>query len=250
LEKSGDWISNLLKYFLTTLYYIPQVGDGKCGECIIDHVIIKLIDGSLVSLDVIRFAERCFEFMIDLESQLPTRRFFNGLIADQQIGILCSLAPFMKREEQDVQLLQKLLTMLKFYSGFEVNDHTGLALTRNDITQAHCDRLVSLQHVAFQQFKKSLPDLPLANLASIEKRDNLMKHFAPLSDKDLGKLCEALHLRTSLVVDKATLKEAGVETREVLLETLIATFEKRESQIDVINSTPLYPNEVCSNDGY
>ncbi|KAM3579300.1 hypothetical protein VKS41_008163 [Umbelopsis sp. WA50703] len=150
LEKSGDWISNLLKYFLTTLYYIPQVGD--------------------VSLDVIRFAERCFEFMIDLESQLPTRRFFNGLIADQQIGILCSLAPFMKREEQDVQLLQKLLTMLKFYSGFEVNDHTGLALTRNDITQAHCDRLVSLQHVAFQQFKKSLPDLPLANLASIEKQ--------------------------------------------------------------------------------
>lgn len=184
--------------------------------------------------------------MIDLESQLPTRRFFNGLLADQQIVILSSLAPFLKREEQDVQLLQKLLAMLKFYSGFEVNDHTGLALTQNDMTQAHCDRLVSLQHVAFQQFKKTLPDLPLANLASIEKRADLMKHFAPLSDKDLAKLCESLHLRTSLIVDKSVLKEAGVGIRDVLLETLIVTFEKRESQINVINSTPLYPNEVSS----
>jgi intron-binding protein aquarius len=98
-----------------------------------------------VPVDTIRFAERCVEFFIDLESQLPTRRFFNTLLADQQVIILASMAPLMKREEQDVQLLQKLLDILKFYTGFEVNDHTGLALTRNDMTQTHCDRLVSLQ---------------------------------------------------------------------------------------------------------
>lgn len=82
-------------------------------------------------------------------------------MADHQVVILATLAPFMKREEQDVQLLQKLLDILKFYAGFEVNDHTGLALTTNDMTQAHCDRLVSLQvsiisvHIQFEGHGRS-----------------------------------------------------------------------------------------------
>ncbi|KAI8576105.1 hypothetical protein K450DRAFT_258492 [Umbelopsis ramanniana AG] len=223
LEKGANWISTLLQKFLTTLYSIPQLGD--------------------VPVETIRFAERCVEFFIDLESQLPTRRFFNTLLADQQVIILATMAPFMKREEQDVQLLQKLLDILTFYSGFEVNDHTGLALTTNDMTQAHCDRLVSLQHVAFQQFRSTLPDLPLANLASLETRPNLLKHFKPLSTDDLVKLCDALHIRTDLILDAATLQEADVDVRDVLLESLVTKFVKRESQIDKINATPLYPNE-------
>lgn len=101
-----------------------------------------------------------------------------------------------------------------------------------------------LQHVAFQQFRSSLPDLPLANLASIEQRKNLLKHFSPLSDEDLIKLCEALQIRTSLILDDAALQDAGVEKRSILVETLVTTFEKRESQIDKINATSLYPNEV------
>ncbi|GAB5588385.1 hypothetical protein Unana1_03285 [Umbelopsis nana] len=223
LQKGSTWISSLLTQFITILYSIPQLGD--------------------VPLESVRFVERCIEFFIDLESQLPTRRFFNTLLADHQVVILATLAPFMKREEQDVQLLQKLLDILKFYAGFEVNDHTGLALTNTDMTQAHCDRLVSLQHVAFQQFRSSLPDLPLANLAAIEKRENLSKHFNPLSYEDLLRLCEALHIRTSLILDDVILQETGVEKRDILLESLITKFEKRESQIDKMNSTPLYPNE-------
>jgi intron-binding protein aquarius len=116
------------------------------------------------------------EFFIDLESQLPTRRFFNTLLADQQVIILTSMAPFMKREEQDVQLLQKLLDILTFYSGFEVNDHTGLALTTNDMTQAHCDRLVSLQVSGFFVNETSL--LYVAQLT-------LLYSMSPSNNSDL-----------------------------------------------------------------
>jgi len=81
-------------------------------------------------------------------------------------------------------------------------------------------------------------------LASLETRPNLLKHIKPLSTDDLVKLCDALHIRTDLILDATTLQEADVDIRDVLLEALVTKFVKRESQIDKINSTPLYPNEV------
>lgn len=35
--------------------------------------------------------------------------------------------------------------MLKFYTGFEINDQTGNALTANEMTTIHYDRITSLQ---------------------------------------------------------------------------------------------------------
>lgn len=39
----------------------------------------------------------------------------------------------------------QLLDMLKFYTGFEINDQTGNALTENEMTTIHYDRITSLQ---------------------------------------------------------------------------------------------------------
>ena len=35
--------------------------------------------------------------------------------------------------------------MLKFYTGFEINDQTGNALTQKEMTNLHYDRITSLQ---------------------------------------------------------------------------------------------------------
>ena len=35
----------------------------------------------------------------------------------------------------------QLLDLLKFYEGFEINEHTGAALQHDDILQRHCSRL-------------------------------------------------------------------------------------------------------------
>lgn len=35
--------------------------------------------------------------------------------------------------------------MLKFYTGFEINDQTGNALTEKEMTTLHYDRITSLQ---------------------------------------------------------------------------------------------------------
>lgn len=42
-------------------------------------------------------------------------------------------------------MMSQLLDMLKFYTGFEINDQTGNALTENEMTTIHYDRITSLQ---------------------------------------------------------------------------------------------------------
>lgn len=39
----------------------------------------------------------------------------------------------------------QLLDMLKFYTGFEINDQTGNALTEKEMTTLHYDKIISLQ---------------------------------------------------------------------------------------------------------
>ncbi|XP_016133796.1 intron-binding protein aquarius-like [Sinocyclocheilus grahami] len=48
----------------------------------------------------------------------------------------------------------ELLDMLKFYTGFEISDQTGNALTQKEMTTLHYDRITSLQSQCL------LPELP------------------------------------------------------------------------------------------
>ncbi|CAG8739700.1 18149_t:CDS:2, partial [Dentiscutata erythropus] len=66
-KKAGSqtWISNLMKGFVEILYSIPESDDADS--------------------DAIAYCERFLEFLIDLEAQLPTRRYFNTLLDDHQI---------------------------------------------------------------------------------------------------------------------------------------------------------------------
>ncbi|ORZ15851.1 hypothetical protein BCR42DRAFT_438092 [Absidia repens] len=117
-----------------------------------------------VDEDLILYCERFLEFLIDLEAQLPTRRFFNTLLNDHQTVVLCHLAPFICRKEKDVDLIKQLLETLAFYAKFEINDQTGLALTDLDMTEQRSAQLIQLQHIVFQKYKNTFPDFPLANL--------------------------------------------------------------------------------------
>ncbi|KAG2235903.1 P-loop containing nucleoside triphosphate hydrolase protein [Thamnidium elegans] len=218
LEFERNWLSSLMKKFLEIVYKIPVEGE-------VDEEMIKI-------------SERYLEFFIDLEAQLPTRRFFNTLLEDHQVTVLCQMAPFMRRQNKDVELLKKLLTTLCFYSKFEINDQTGVALTDIQMTEAHCQQLIQLQHVAFRQFKDEIKELPLANLASIETRKDLLWHLEPLSEQTLIRLCDALCIR-STPVDMSL----DVESKEFLMNVLVEKYQKRESQIKKINSQPLYPDQ-------
>ncbi|KAI7863636.1 P-loop containing nucleoside triphosphate hydrolase protein [Spinellus fusiger] len=220
IQFERQFLSQLLKEFIEVLYQIPEQGE--------------------VDENILRYTERFLELIIDLEAQLPTRRFFNVLLDDHQVVVLFKISPLMKRKDKDVELIKQLLETLMFYAKFEINDQTGLALTDIEMTEVHCAQLIQLQRIVFSQFKEEITELPLANLASIETRSDLLWHFKPLSTDVLSQLCTAVDIRNDLVIQSIA---PFVDHKELLLESLIAKYEKRLSQIEKINGLPLYPDE-------
>lgn len=143
------WLSEMMKGFVQILEGIEQDEEGKYhsrihgiyswrryfsnSHCISYHLIEK-----------IAYCERFMEFLIDLEAQLPTRRYFNTLVEDHQIVAICKLSKFASNKESGV-LFSQLLDILAFYTGFEINGHSGLALTKEEMTEIHAARLSKLQ---------------------------------------------------------------------------------------------------------
>ncbi|KAF9115052.1 hypothetical protein BGX27_009079 [Mortierella sp. AM989] len=209
-----SWLSEMMKGFIQILETIDDNDQEKIAYC-----------------------ERFMEFLIDLEAQLPTRRYFNTLIDDHQIVAICKLSKFANNKKTGT-LFAQLLDTLSFYTGFEINSHTGLALTKEEMTEIHASKLTKLQRIAFTSFKDELIDLAMTNLRAIEDRKSLSKHFENLSQEQLVQLCRLLNIRTTKITDFSV-----EHSREMLLEVLFLQFEKRHSQIEQINALPLYPDE-------
>jgi intron-binding protein aquarius len=127
--------------------------------------------------DKIHYCERFLELVTDLEALLPTRRFFNTVLDDCHLVVRCQLSALVKRPEG--HLFSQLLDMLKFYARFEISDESGDPLTDHDMTQLHYSKITSLQKAAFAKFP-DLRNFALANVASVDTRKALMKHFGPL----------------------------------------------------------------------
>ncbi|XP_041668870.1 RNA helicase aquarius [Cheilinus undulatus] len=215
-KKERTFLSALIKKFLGVLTSIPPSGQ--------------------VLMDKVHYCERFIELMIDLEALLPTRRWFNTVLDNSHLVVSCHLSSLTQREKEG-HLFCQLLDMLKFYTGFEINDQTGNALTEKEMTTLHYDRITSLQRAAFAHFPE-LQDFALSNVAAVDTRDSLTKHFGHLSPNTLHRVASYLCLLPELPEGEDTTYE-----KVVLLELLVSRHERRISQIEQLNQMPLYPTE-------
>ncbi|KAJ7344898.1 hypothetical protein JRQ81_000848 [Phrynocephalus forsythii] len=210
------FLSQLIQKFISVLKSIPISGP--------------------VSMDKVHYCERFIELMIDLEALLPTRRWFNTVLDDSHLVVHCYLSSLAKREKEG-HLFCQLLDMLKFYTGFEINDQTGNALTENEMTTIHYDRITSLQRAAFAHFPE-LYNFALSNVSAVDTRDSLVKLFGPLSPNTLHQVASYLCLLPALPEGEDTSYE-----KDFLLGLLVSRHERRISQIQQLNQMPLYPTE-------
>lgn len=176
---------------------------------------------------------------MDLQSQLPTRKYTNALIIDLHVLVAIHQSPLYKDTKN--QLFRDLAGQLEHYVHFAVNSYTSAPLSNDEMHEMHCRDLSILQRIAFQHFKEKLTVLALSNYASIDKRDELIESLSGLTDEEIIKLCNLLHLRT-------TYPEGTKITvdRQFLTEVLVETFQKRESFIEEARKLTIYPNEVHS----
>ncbi|XP_078034935.1 RNA helicase aquarius [Augochlora pura] len=194
-------------------------------------------DGPLLS-DKVRYCERFLELVIDLEALLPTRRFFNTVMDDCHLVVRCQLSKLLDRPEGG--LFGQLLEMLKFYARFEINEESGDPLTDHDMTQLHYTKITSLQKAVFAKFQ-DLRNFALTNVASVDTRDALYKHFGFLSQEKLRSIASYL----SLVPSEEREEEENWYRYDIdfLRELLISRHERRASQLEELNEMPLYPTE-------
>ncbi|CAN6319789.1 unnamed protein product [Urochloa humidicola] len=225
----NKFLRNLIEEFLEILNskVILSSQDGD-EETVLNEPLSGQVDDSCVL-----YCERFMEFLIDMLSQLPTRRFLRPLVADVAVVAKCHLSALYTHEKG--RLFAQLVDLLQFYEGFEINDHSGTQLGDDDVLQAHYSRFQAFQLLAFKQVPK-LRDFALSSIGSLHKRADLTKKLLVLSDVELQDLvCNKLKLISE--------KDPCSGMRDFLIEVLVAFFEKRQSQKDAVNALPLYPNE-------
>ena len=176
-----DLIPELLRAFLTAL----ATAGGEIEEE--DDDAMQVEDGSAggaPTSGLVRYLECTLELIIDLLSQLPTRRFFHAVVLDQHVIESAELSAFALSGSPAAKRFNQLLAMAKFYETYEIDDHTGTALTDAEVKAARCEQLIALQRAAFAM--DGLQDFALSNLSAIDSAASLHNHFSRLSSAQLA----------------------------------------------------------------
>ena len=174
---------------------------------------------------------------MDLQSQLPTRKYTNALIIDLHLLVAIRLSPLYKDTKN--RLFRDIVGQLDHYVHFAVNSYTSAPMSDDEMHKQHCLDLAKLQRIAIQHFKDKLTILALSNYASIDNREDLIESLTDLTDEELNKLCDLLHLRTSY--PEGTTFPID---RSFLIEVLVENFQRRQSFIEEARNLTIYPNEV------
>ncbi|KAH8594776.1 DEAD helicases superfamily protein-like protein [Bisporella sp. PMI_857] len=213
LRFERSWLSTLILDFLNELYNEKS------------------------KLNSVRYCERFIEFLIDLQSQLPTRRYVNTLFQDLHTLPAIRLSPMFNDEENG--LIRDLYGLLKHYTYFSIDDHTGIQHSTTEAYERHCETLATLQRVALKHFKDKLTILALSNYASIDKRSELEGHLELLTDAEIIELCNLLDLRTTF---PGTCKVVADQT--FLTEVLLSGHEKRKTFQETARDLSILPTEL------
>jgi intron-binding protein aquarius len=110
-------------------------------------------NGTPANQDAQGYCERFLELMIDLLSQLPTRRYFNILFQDHLFVPIVQGSAYYKHPST---MFRDLFKTLRFYATFEIDDLTGVALSREMTLQARHEMIGRAQKRCFVAWPEEL----------------------------------------------------------------------------------------------
>jgi intron-binding protein aquarius len=183
------------------------------------------------------FCERCLELFIDLEGQLPTRRYFNTLLHDHLVLPLCEGSEL----SEGGGLFSQLVGRLSVHAQFEIDVSSGRGMSGDDIEKAHYQRISGFQRTVFTEFREQLEAFALECVGRVESKDALERVMGDLTVDELRGVCKAVGIRT----EKFGGDEIEWFGRGVLVGAIVFKYARRVGVIDVVNATSLYPDDVC-----
>lgn len=183
------------------------------------------------------YCEKFIEFLTDLESQLPTRRYVNTLLQDFNVLPLIRLSPMFNNQANG--LLRDLFVLLRHFIYFSIDDNTGVQYSRAESYDKHYEKLARLQRTVLKHFKSKLTILALANYGAIDRREDLESQVSELTDEEMRELCSLLGFRISYPVT------AHIDvSRELLMEILVSAHERRKTFQEGVRDLSTQPTEI------
>ena len=228
INRDSTWFPMMIQNFL----------DEMCTESI-----------EILNENKAKYLERFAELLIDLLSQLPTRRFLKVLLEDWHFVMICRCSSVMSRLGSD--LFNKLLISIDQYIHFEVDDQTGKALTSQNMLELNNAKIHMLQQIAYTDFPIVLKDLIFCSVGELSKKQHLLRHLQLLDQPQLIQLGQKLSIITDRDMKissegQSSLRNSllNLENEEILWELLTDYLIPRSSHIEDLNMMSLYPNET------
>ncbi|ODM21625.1 hypothetical protein SI65_02469 [Aspergillus cristatus] len=187
-------------------------------------------------VDNLRYCERFLEFLVDLESQLPTRRYVNTLLKDLNLLSVIRLSQLYRSPEN--ALFRDFYNLLKHFVNFAIDDYSGQALSPQAVYDIHCQELAKLQRTSMKYFKDKLTILALSNYGSIEQRSELEGQLSSLEDSELQSLCSHLGFRTTYPQQSQV-----TPNRNLYLEILLSFYERKLPFQEAASHLTILPTE-------
>lgn len=144
------------------------------------------------------YCERFVELLINLQSQLPTRRFVSAMLEDLNLLQLCSRsrlweeAPLKSRQPA----FQDLTKLLIRFTRFPIDELTGQQLSMQQQREKQSAGFAKLQRVAWNHFREKLGTLILTNHGSLKSSSEFQDYMGLLTAEDNEELCKLLGIRT------------------------------------------------------
>lgn len=198
------------------------------------NMFLAILEKSEIGMLELKLCERFIAFLIDLLSQLPTRRFLRVLLQDQAIVLKSRFSETFKNTSS--QRFRQLVDLLDSYLHFNVDDHTGEPLSDEEVLAKHYENLTQLQRLLFKYWNDQLKDFSMLDCATLQKPQTLERLLESLSNSEIQKL----------VIQQLKLikrDDPWTEKIEFLKMLFFERFIKRKSKRDEISSMPIYPPE-------
>ncbi|KAJ2745054.1 hypothetical protein GGI20_002463 [Coemansia sp. BCRC 34301] len=218
-SKDMDLLPVLLRDFVAILFTQP---DGVAGS--------------------LAYGIKLAELLVDLESQLATRRYVNLLVVDHQVVELCQASKWYADEPR----FRGMVDLLCARVHFQVSDVSGQALTDAEAKARHGRHVTALQAAAFGSFPRELEPLVLASVAALGRPGAVGGHVSALDDASLRRLAALVGIRAKSLLAQSVecdLHRDGYYGRGFLVRAFEARFAWRAPAGELALGVPVYPDE-------
>ncbi|ORM41211.1 Intron-binding protein aquarius [Babesia sp. Xinjiang] len=201
--------------------------------------------------------ENQMELVIDLLSQLNTRRIVKPLFDAKLILVRCQQTPL--HDHLEGSLFKSMLRILDFYANFYIDEELGTPLDYDKMLEQYYDRFESFQRVCFTKFGDDpiLKSVHLLSAFEVHQQGGLTDLLSQCKSSVLGRLVLELGLFAMDDADKdascllrpapinlTPIKEKGKSAvKKFLVGVINASLQRQVDSLEFLNSLPLYPTE-------